>query len=166
MELGLTVFLGYMCAALLIGGDPATPPPPRKRKQGRYWSAKIDDISLWPPGGRPLVNVPQLCFICWVFLTWAKRLDTEKTKNFYRQVIQSYPAHRQAWRRHQCRAVGPRGSWRRGRPWTQSRPPHSHRTGRARILCSSSSSSCVHTSLYICHGIVEVFTQCTFTHYS
>ncbi len=43
-----------MCAAVLIGWDPATPPTsPRiwAQIQGRFWSAKIDDISLWPPGG-------------------------------------------------------------------------------------------------------------------
>jgi hypothetical protein len=34
--------------------DPASPPPPPPciwdNKWRRYWSAKIDDISLWPPG--------------------------------------------------------------------------------------------------------------------
>ncbi len=41
-----------MCSAVLIGWDPA-PPPPRiwAHIRGRYyWSAKIDDISLWPHG--------------------------------------------------------------------------------------------------------------------
>jgi len=42
-------------AVVLIGWDPATPAPfPRiwtRITRGRYWSAKIDDISLWPPGG-------------------------------------------------------------------------------------------------------------------
>jgi hypothetical protein len=41
-----------MCTAVLIGWDPAPPPSPCFWAQirGRYWSAKIDDISLWPPG--------------------------------------------------------------------------------------------------------------------
>ncbi len=40
-----------MCTAVLIGWDPATPPPLRigSRIRVRYWSAKIDDISLWLP---------------------------------------------------------------------------------------------------------------------
>ncbi len=43
-----------MCTAVLIGWDPATPSHPPALGlvlRGRYWSAKIDDISLWPPGG-------------------------------------------------------------------------------------------------------------------
>jgi hypothetical protein len=42
-----------MFTAVLIGWDPATYPHfPRiwARIHGRYWSAKIDDISLWSPG--------------------------------------------------------------------------------------------------------------------
>jgi hypothetical protein len=45
MELDLQSLFGLLCTAVLIGGDPATPPRPRIT-QGRYWSAKIDDISL------------------------------------------------------------------------------------------------------------------------
>ncbi len=35
-----------------LNWNPATPPPPRiwALIRGRYWSAKIDDISLFPPG--------------------------------------------------------------------------------------------------------------------
>ncbi len=43
-----------MCTAVLIDWDPATPSlPPHWDSvlRGRYWSPKIDDISLWPPGG-------------------------------------------------------------------------------------------------------------------
>jgi hypothetical protein len=40
MELDLPSLYGLLCTAVLIGRDPATPP------RGRYWSAKIDDISL------------------------------------------------------------------------------------------------------------------------
>ncbi len=45
--------LGF--TAVLIGWDPATPHPtfPFPRNWAhigeRHWSAKIDDISLWPP---------------------------------------------------------------------------------------------------------------------
>ncbi len=44
-----------MCTAVLIGWNHAIPPPPPSPRiwahiRGRYWSAKIDDISLWPPG--------------------------------------------------------------------------------------------------------------------
>ncbi len=48
LELDLQSFI---CTAVLIGWDPATPPSPRiwAHIRGRYWSAKIDDISLWPP---------------------------------------------------------------------------------------------------------------------
>ncbi len=38
-----------MCTAVLSGWDPAAPPPRIwAHIRGRYWSAKIDDISLWP----------------------------------------------------------------------------------------------------------------------
>jgi hypothetical protein len=48
----------HSCTHRVIGGDPATPPPPPSphiwtRMRGRYWSAKIDDISLCPPGYIP-----------------------------------------------------------------------------------------------------------------
>jgi hypothetical protein len=41
-------FLGVMCTAVLVGQDPSTLPLPRiwAHIRGRYWSAKIDDISL------------------------------------------------------------------------------------------------------------------------
>jgi hypothetical protein len=45
----------FMCTAVLISWVPAgrNPPSPSTRiwahMRGRYWSAKIDDISLWPP---------------------------------------------------------------------------------------------------------------------
>jgi hypothetical protein len=42
-----------MCTAFTHCGDLATPPPTPPgiwaHIRGRYWSAKIDDISLWPP---------------------------------------------------------------------------------------------------------------------
>jgi hypothetical protein len=49
MELNLQSLFGL--PVLLIGWDPATSPLPRIRAhiRGRYWSATIDDISLWPP---------------------------------------------------------------------------------------------------------------------
>jgi hypothetical protein len=44
MELDLQSLFGLLCTAVLIGRDTATPQlPPHLR--GRYWSAKIDDIS-------------------------------------------------------------------------------------------------------------------------
>jgi hypothetical protein len=50
MELDLQSFFGLLFTAVLIGGDPATPPPPLRSfglmLQGRYWSTKIEDISL------------------------------------------------------------------------------------------------------------------------
>jgi hypothetical protein len=48
MELDLQSLFGFLCTAVLIGLDPATPPFPRiwAHIRGRYWSAKIDDISL------------------------------------------------------------------------------------------------------------------------
>ncbi len=51
-ELDLQSLFGSMCTAVLIGWDTATPPPPRSwaHMRGRYWSAKMDDTSLWPPG--------------------------------------------------------------------------------------------------------------------
>ncbi len=47
----LLSLLGSMCTAV-----PRNPPPPRiwAHIRGRYWSAKIDDISLWPPILGPL----------------------------------------------------------------------------------------------------------------
>jgi hypothetical protein len=48
IELDLQSLFGLLCTAVLIGRDPATPPLPRiwARIRGRYWSAKINDISL------------------------------------------------------------------------------------------------------------------------
>jgi hypothetical protein len=51
MELDLQSLFGLQHTALLSGLDPATPPPPTHPRiwahiRGRYWSAKIDDISL------------------------------------------------------------------------------------------------------------------------
>ncbi len=54
-----------MCAAVLFGWDPATPPPPHlfwAHIRGRYWSAKIDDISLWRPAAtQHLPPSPSTC---------------------------------------------------------------------------------------------------------
>ncbi len=53
MVLDLQSLFGLLCIAVLIGWDPATPPPPAPRIwahiRGRYWSAKVDDISLCNP---------------------------------------------------------------------------------------------------------------------
>ncbi len=51
------VYLGSMFTIVLIGWDPAPPPHIWAHTRGRYWSAKIDDISLWPPGDHAVVNV-------------------------------------------------------------------------------------------------------------
>ncbi len=51
-EIMSKVYLGSMCTAALIGWDPVTlPHPPRiwAHIRWRYWSTKINDISLWPP---------------------------------------------------------------------------------------------------------------------
>ncbi len=37
------------------------PPPHRTHIRVRYWSAKIDDISLWPPGSIPHCGEAGLC---------------------------------------------------------------------------------------------------------
>ncbi len=52
-----------MCTAVLIDWDPATfpPLPPHLGSyciRGRYWSAKIDDIALWPPVSDTLCSEP------------------------------------------------------------------------------------------------------------
>ena len=48
LELDLQSLFGLLCTAVFIGRDPATPPAPRlwAHIRGRYWSTKIDDISL------------------------------------------------------------------------------------------------------------------------
>jgi hypothetical protein len=48
MELDLQSLFGLLCTAAIIGWDPATPPPPRiwAFVRRRFWSARIDDISL------------------------------------------------------------------------------------------------------------------------
>ncbi len=50
MELALLSLFGLLCTAVLIGWDTTTPSPPSPRIwahiRERYWSAKIDDISL------------------------------------------------------------------------------------------------------------------------
>jgi hypothetical protein len=49
MDLDLKVYLCAMCTAVLIGRDLAPPPPPTlilAHIGGRYWSAKIDDITF------------------------------------------------------------------------------------------------------------------------
>jgi hypothetical protein len=52
MELVSKVYLGSMCTAVLVSGDPRNLPP-SPPELGSYttiiWSAKIDDISLRPP---------------------------------------------------------------------------------------------------------------------
>ncbi len=50
MELDLQSLFGLLCTDVLMGWDPATPPTTRiwAHILGRYWSAKIDDISLKP----------------------------------------------------------------------------------------------------------------------
>ncbi len=53
------IWAPYMFTAVLIAGAPQPPPPPAPSHliwahiQGRYWSAKKDDISLCPPGYLP-----------------------------------------------------------------------------------------------------------------
>jgi hypothetical protein len=47
-RLNMELDLQSLCTAVLFGCDPATlPPPPRiwAHLRGRYWSAKIDDVS-------------------------------------------------------------------------------------------------------------------------
>ncbi len=48
LNIELQRLFGLLCAAVLIGWDPATPPSPIiwAHLRGRYWSAKIDDIPL------------------------------------------------------------------------------------------------------------------------
>ncbi len=54
MELAFQSLFGLQCTAALIGWDPRNSPPPPlpcswSHLRGRYWSAKIDNISLLPP---------------------------------------------------------------------------------------------------------------------
>jgi hypothetical protein len=46
MKLDLHSFFGLLCTAVLIGKDTTTPPRIWAHIRGRYWSAKIDDVSL------------------------------------------------------------------------------------------------------------------------
>ena len=52
MELDLQSLFVLLCTVVLIGWEPETLSLPSiwAHKRGRYWSAKIDDISLYPPG--------------------------------------------------------------------------------------------------------------------
>jgi hypothetical protein len=52
MKLDLQSLFGLLCTAVLIVWDFVTPPSPSiwAHLRGRYWAAKIDDTSLWPPG--------------------------------------------------------------------------------------------------------------------
>ncbi len=53
MELDLQIYFGFMGTAVLIGRDPRNPSPRiRAHIRLRFWSAKIDDICLGPPGPR------------------------------------------------------------------------------------------------------------------
>ncbi len=53
MELDLQSFIWAPCVQLYSLAGPANPPPPFRRiwahMRGRYWSAEIDGVSLWPP---------------------------------------------------------------------------------------------------------------------
>ncbi len=51
MELGLQRLFGLHVHSCTHWLRPRNPPPPRISApiRGRYWSTKIDDISLWPP---------------------------------------------------------------------------------------------------------------------
>ncbi len=64
-EIDLRVYLGSMCTAVLIGWDPRNPPPPSPHIwahiRGRYWSAKTDDVSLWPPLVHVFKEFQQYC---------------------------------------------------------------------------------------------------------
>ncbi len=58
-----------MCTVVLTGWDHATPPPfplHWAHIRRRCWSAKIDDISLWPPAVVPLINIPFSMHICFL----------------------------------------------------------------------------------------------------
>ncbi len=60
MELDLQSLFGLLCIAVFIGWDPATPHPPHwTHIRGRYWLAKIDDISL-SAGYEPNMTCPNL----------------------------------------------------------------------------------------------------------
>ncbi len=49
MELVLQSLFGLLCTAVHSLAEAETPQLPPPRICGRYWSAKIDDISLWDP---------------------------------------------------------------------------------------------------------------------
>ncbi len=91
MELDLQSLFGLhacsICTAVLLGRktpQPATrsppPPPPSPRIwahiRGRYWSAKIDDISLWPP-------VAAKAFVLFPIWRWRKK-NTESNPCSFR----------------------------------------------------------------------------------
>ncbi len=66
---------------------PATSPPIWARIRGRYWSAKIDDISLWP-----LIFAPkfmQSVFILWISVLGAGGLPFFRP--FFLQFLHFYP---------------------------------------------------------------------------
>jgi hypothetical protein len=52
MELDLQIYLGSYVKLYSLAETPQLPSSRRiwVHKRGRYWSAKIDDISLEPPG--------------------------------------------------------------------------------------------------------------------
>ncbi len=54
-----------MCTPVFIGWDPA-PPPPRvwAHVRRRFWSVKIDDISLWPPDSSNLWQQEIVTLLC------------------------------------------------------------------------------------------------------
>ncbi len=83
VELNLQSLFGPLCTAALIGWDPATHPSPRiwAHIRGRSWSAKIDDIFLWPPADnirystvqkawRACLRINITCFHCGTVTFW------------------------------------------------------------------------------------------------
>ncbi len=59
-------FICAPCAQLYSLADNPQPPPPRiwAHIRGRYWSTKVDDISLWPPWRRPIMTTWLIMITC------------------------------------------------------------------------------------------------------
>ena len=91
MELHLQSLFGLhahsLVTTVLISWDPATPPhPPRiwAHIRGRYWSAKIDDIYLWPPAQNSCLGYS--CLNYWKF-PFMQEQNEKRSIGFFQLVF-------------------------------------------------------------------------------
>ncbi len=96
-------FIWAPCAQLYSLAEPLPPPPLHRiwaHIRGRYWSAKIDSISLWPPAPPPFVRKsesPRVCnllgiklFSLLFFFLFRKRVFLPSLIFSFKKILSSF----------------------------------------------------------------------------